>query len=91
MSTMGRTPFLLFRLCNQTAIVDLNRQAFHYGILIIPSFCFDFHFRLALYVYEYLRHVGAPKAAQTFLSEVNLEALLSICFCLQSTNDCLCL
>jgi len=26
--------------------------------------------RLALYVYEYLLHVGAQKAAQTFLSEV---------------------
>lgn len=28
------------------------------------------HNRLALYVYEYLLHVGAQKAAQTFLSEV---------------------
>lgn len=28
-----------------------------------------FH-RLALYVYEYLLHVGAQKSAQTFLSEV---------------------
>lgn len=28
------------------------------------------HFRLALYVYEYLLHVGAQKSAQTFLSEV---------------------
>ena len=28
-------------------------------------------FRLALYVYEYLLHVGAQKAAQTFLNEVN--------------------
>ena len=28
--------------------------------------------RLALYVYEYLLHVGAQKAAQTFLSEVNI-------------------
>lgn len=27
-------------------------------------------FRLALYVYEYLLHVGAQKSAQTFLSEV---------------------
>ena len=27
--------------------------------------------RLALYVYEYLLHVGAQKAAQTFLNEVN--------------------
>ncbi|OQR69964.1 single-stranded DNA-binding protein 4-like [Tropilaelaps mercedesae] len=30
-------------------------------------------FRLALYVYEYLLHVGAQKAAQTFLSEVSSE------------------
>ena len=30
-----------------------------------------FYFRLALYVYEYLLHVGAQKAAQTFLSEVS--------------------
>ena len=29
-----------------------------------------FCFRLALYVYEYLLHVGAQKAAQTFLNEV---------------------
>lgn len=28
-------------------------------------------FRLALYVYEYLLHVGAQKSAQTFLSEVH--------------------
>lgn len=31
--------------------------------------------RLALYVYEYLLHVGAQKSAQTFLSEVSLSAL----------------
>lgn len=28
------------------------------------------HCRLALYVYEYLLHIGAQKSAQTFLSEV---------------------
>lgn len=28
--------------------------------------------KLALYVYEYLLHVGAQKAAQTFLSEVSI-------------------
>ena len=27
-------------------------------------------YRLALYVYEYLLHIGAQKSAQTFLSEV---------------------
>ena len=32
--------------------------------------------RLALYVYEYLLHVGAQKAAQTFLSEVILSAII---------------
>uniref|UniRef100_A0A8D0FJY9 LisH domain-containing protein n=1 Tax=Strix occidentalis caurina TaxID=311401 RepID=A0A8D0FJY9_STROC len=31
---------------------------------------FCLFFRLALYVYEYLLHVGAQKSAQTFLSEV---------------------
>lgn len=35
----------------------------------------SFSFRLALYVYEYLLHVGAQKAAQTFLSEVRLILL----------------
>lgn len=33
---------------------------------------FYFFRRLALYVYEYLLHVGAQKSAQTFLNEVNL-------------------
>lgn len=32
---------------------------------------FCLFFRLALYVYEYLLHVGAQKSAQTFLSEVS--------------------
>jgi hypothetical protein len=32
--------------------------------------------RLALYVYEYLLHVGAQKAAQTFLSEVCCVSIL---------------
>lgn len=31
-------------------------------------------FRLALYVYEYLLHIGAQKSAQTFLSEVRMGA-----------------
>jgi hypothetical protein len=31
--------------------------------------------KLALYVYEYLLHVGAQKAAQTFLSEVSCVQL----------------
>ena len=37
---------------------------------------FSVSFRLALYVYEYLLHVGAQKAAQTFLSEVSANHLL---------------
>lgn len=32
--------------------------------------------RLALYVYEYLLHVGAQKSAQTFLSEVRAASCL---------------
>ena len=43
------------------------------NIVIIDLF-FIF-FRLALYVYEYLLHVGAQKSAQTFLSEVSILKL----------------
>uniref|UniRef100_A0A452QY25 Uncharacterized protein n=1 Tax=Ursus americanus TaxID=9643 RepID=A0A452QY25_URSAM len=35
---------------------------------------------LALYVYEYLLHVGAQKSAQTFLSEVCLIYFLLISY-----------
>ena len=38
----------------------------------VQELIFLLHSRLALYVYEYLLHVGAQKAAQTFLSEVSL-------------------
>lgn len=34
-------------------------------------------FRLALYVYEYLLHVGAQKSAQTFLSEVSISLVFA--------------
>lgn len=34
--------------------------------------------RLALYVYEYLLHVGAQKAAQTFLSEIRWEKNITL-------------
>lgn len=34
--------------------------------------------KLALYVYEYLLHVGAQKAAQTFLSEIRWEKNISL-------------
>lgn len=37
-----------------------------------------FYFRLALYVYEYLLHVGAQKAAQTFLSEIRWEKNITL-------------
>lgn len=43
-----------------------------------------YYFRLALYVYEYLLHVGAQKSAQTFLSEVRINASIasiSVCIC----------
>ena len=39
---------------------------------------FLLHYRLALYVYEYLLHVGAQKSAQTFLSEVRSITLSSV-------------
>lgn len=41
--------------------------------------------RLALYVYEYLLHVGAQKSAQTFLSEVCFPMLFSY-----TTFQCVC-
>jgi len=34
--------------------------------------------KLALYVYEYLLHVGAQKAAQTFLSEIRWEKNITL-------------
>uniref|UniRef100_A0A8I3RR41 LisH domain-containing protein n=1 Tax=Canis lupus familiaris TaxID=9615 RepID=A0A8I3RR41_CANLF len=34
--------------------------------------------KLALYVYEYLRHVGAQKSAQTFLSEIRWERNITL-------------
>lgn len=41
------------------------------------NFRYLFYFRLALYVYEYLLHVGAQKAAQTFLSEVSANFIFN--------------
>ncbi|XP_072642819.1 single-stranded DNA-binding protein 4 isoform X17 [Canis lupus baileyi] len=35
-------------------------------------------YRLALYVYEYLLHVGAQKSAQTFLSEIRWEKNITL-------------
>ncbi|XP_025835484.1 single-stranded DNA-binding protein 3-like [Agrilus planipennis] len=34
--------------------------------------------KLALYVYEYLLHIGAQKAAQTFLSEIRWEKNITL-------------
>jgi len=34
--------------------------------------------KLALYVYEYLLHVGAQKAAQTFLNEIRWEKNITL-------------
>ena len=34
--------------------------------------------KLALYVYEYLLHVGAQKAAQTFLTEIRWEKNITL-------------
>ena len=69
-----------------TSISQDNIARFHFIVKVsfYHSQILCFHFRLALYVYEYLRHVGAPKAAQTFLSEVSF-----ICLCLQFFTVCL--
>uniref|UniRef100_A0A672YK20 Single stranded DNA binding protein 4 n=1 Tax=Sphaeramia orbicularis TaxID=375764 RepID=A0A672YK20_9TELE len=40
--------------------------------------CVCVFFRLALYVYEYLLHVGAQKSAQTFLSEIRWEKNITL-------------
>uniref|UniRef100_A0A8B9J7J4 Single-stranded DNA-binding protein 3 n=1 Tax=Astyanax mexicanus TaxID=7994 RepID=A0A8B9J7J4_ASTMX len=42
-------------------------------LLCLLLFC-----RLALYVYEYLLHVGAQKSAQTFLSEIRWEKNITL-------------
>lgn len=42
------------------------------------SFFSCFLYRLALYVYEYLLHCGAQKAAQTFLSEIRWEKNITL-------------
>uniref|UniRef100_A0A8C6P8G8 Single stranded DNA binding protein 4 n=1 Tax=Nothobranchius furzeri TaxID=105023 RepID=A0A8C6P8G8_NOTFU len=39
---------------------------------------FSLSYRLALYVYEYLLHVGAQKSAQTFLSEIRWEKNITL-------------
>lgn len=46
---------------------DLTLSSLSFSLPLCPCSLF----RLALYVYEYLLHVGAQKSAQTFLSEVS--------------------
>ncbi len=71
-------------------IVYIKMYSCHLGVIIFadlqrnlgfPSHALNimpvpllFSSRLALYVYEYLLHVGAQKSAQTFLSEVRLRS-----------------
>uniref|UniRef100_A0A8D3EA40 LisH domain-containing protein n=1 Tax=Scophthalmus maximus TaxID=52904 RepID=A0A8D3EA40_SCOMX len=47
---------------------------FKWNLTFFPLLCF----RLALYVYEYLLHVGAQKSAQTFLSEIRWEKNITL-------------
>ncbi len=47
---------------------NMTSSIYLFGYWFVRSVCVS---RLALYVYDYLMHVGASKAAQTFLSEVN--------------------
>jgi hypothetical protein len=59
--TFSPIPFLRATNRNYSALCDSRGP------------CIVFFSRLALYVYEYLLHVGAQKAAQTFLSEVSVR------------------
>lgn len=52
---------------NDTNGIGTSLLGIHVYIYLFSSIC---PCRLALYVYEYLLHVGAQKSAQTFLSEV---------------------
>uniref|UniRef100_A0A672FUI4 Si:ch211-130m23.3 n=1 Tax=Salarias fasciatus TaxID=181472 RepID=A0A672FUI4_SALFA len=51
----------------------LYYQADLYSSAVLLFMC-----RLALYVYEYLLHVGAQKSAQTFLSEIRWEKNITL-------------
>lgn len=51
-----------------------------------PSLSLSLFSRLALYVYEYLLHVGAQKSAQTFLSEV--RRCITPCVALLYDQEC---
>lgn len=69
---------LLFtHLTSIVACLDLDEQT----DLFPPAVFFMFLCRLALYVYEYLLHVGAQKSAQTFLSEVSHKHAVCVCLC----------
>jgi hypothetical protein len=63
-----------------------ERRTLYFYISVQHSLLRIYFFRLALYVYEYLLHVGAQKSAQTFLSEVRMNASIasisySVCIC----------
>lgn len=58
------------QMCVKNAILNTDFSLF----VSLVSVC-----RLALYVYEYLLHVGAQKSAQTFLSEVRRSFSLTSC------------
>lgn len=61
---------------NSEIIFYMKALILNTNVCFIPlSLCF----RLALYVYEYLLHVGAQKSAQTFLSEVRSSFSLTSC------------
>ncbi len=57
------------------------------NVIIISIWRFFLSFRLALYVYEYLLHVGAQKAAQTFLTEVSTQNVPFIKYIILSTGS----
>lgn len=60
-------------------IVHWSLSIWNFENKLTPLFSL-FVCRLALYVYEYLLHVGAQKSAQTFLSEVSHKEWLA-CLC----------
>lgn len=68
-----------FKAYGQDCSISLRRGDRLMYVLRLKGFNFGylFYFRLALYVYEYLLHVGAQKAAQTFLSEVSVHFIFN--------------
>ncbi|XP_010211578.1 PREDICTED: uncharacterized protein LOC104566487, partial [Tinamus guttatus] len=67
--------------CGQLAYVHVNSQSS--SLHTVGEVCWSCagnvtQSRLALYVYEYLLHVGAQKSAQTFLSEIRWEKNITL-------------